>query len=246
MDIHKVIGKIPFKPKKGYVLPRLKFTGPFNPLHLQLDERDKPKPGNEPYNDVCATSVRHDICYRDNPSGKSECDRKMLAELKTLVPKSRREVVDRQLVRSIIGLKHKLGMGAWSRQLADGLHKPVRRRFEKRHVFAKQIDDIWATDLVDMSLFSKYNKGYKFLLTVINVYSKYGWIIPLKNKTGNEVASALVKLFKIAVPSRLWADKGTEYYNQHVRRVLEANNVTLYSTANEEKSSIAERWNRTM
>ena len=126
MDIHKVIGKIPFKPKKGYVLPRHKFTGPFNPLHLQLDERDKPKPGNEPYNDVCATSVRHDICYRDNPSGKSECDRKMLAELKTLVPKSRREVVDRQLVRSIIGLKHKLGMGAWSRQLADGLHKPVR------------------------------------------------------------------------------------------------------------------------
>ena len=115
MDIHKVIRKIPFKPKKGYVLPRPHFTGPFNPLHLQLDERDKPKPGNEPYNAVDATSMRHDICYRDNPSGKSECDRKMLAELKTLVPKSRREAVDRQLVRSIIGLKHKLGMGAaWS------------------------------------------------------------------------------------------------------------------------------------
>ena len=64
----------------------------------------------------------------------------MLAELKTLVPKSRREAVDRQLVRSNIGLKHKLGMGAaWSSQLADELHKPVRRRFEKRHVFALQI-----------------------------------------------------------------------------------------------------------
>ena len=183
MDIHKVIGKIPFKPKKCYVLPRHKFTGPFNPLHLQLDERDKPKRENEPYNAVDATSMRHDICYRDNPSGKSECDRKMLAELKTLVPKIRREAVDRQLVRSIIRLKNKLGMGAY---------KPVRRRFEKRHVFAKQIDDIWAADLVDMSSFSRSNKGYKFLLTVIDVYSKYGWIVPLENKTGKKVDSALV------------------------------------------------------
>ena len=120
MDI--LIGKVLFKPKKGYVLPRHHFTEPFNPLHLQLDERDKPKPGNEPYNAVDATFMRHDICYRDNPSGKSECDRKMLAELKTLVPKSRREAVDRQLVRSIIGLKHELGMGAtWISQLADEL-----------------------------------------------------------------------------------------------------------------------------
>ena len=72
MDIHKVIGKIPFKPKKGYVLPRHRFTGPFNPLLLQLDERDKPKPGNELYNAVDATSMRHDICCRGNPSGKSQ------------------------------------------------------------------------------------------------------------------------------------------------------------------------------
>ena len=239
-----MIGKIPFKPKKGYVLPRHHFTGPYNPLHLQLDSKDNPLPGNEPYNAVDATSMRHDICYRDNPGRKSDCDRKMLAELKTLVPKNRGEAVDRQLVRSIIGLKHKLGMSVWSSRLADELHKPVRKRFEKRHVFAKQIGDIWAADLVDMSSFSRPNRGYKFLLTVIDVYSKYGWIVPLKNKTGKEVAGGFTTLFKIAVPSRLWTDKGTEFYNQHVRRVLDENNV--YSTENEEKSSVAERWNRTM
>ena len=94
MDIHKVIGKIPFKPKKGYVLPRHHFTGPYNPLHLQLEPKDNLLHGNEPYNAVDATSICHDICYRDNPSRKSECDRKMLAELKTLVPKNRREAVD--------------------------------------------------------------------------------------------------------------------------------------------------------
>ena len=246
MDIHKVIGKIPFKPRRGFVLPGHKFTSPYNFLDKQLDSRDRPKPRNEPFIAVDATSMRHDICYRDNPGGKSDCDRKMLAELKTIAPRNRREAVDKQLVRGIIGLKYKLGMSVWSSQLADELHKPVRRKFGKRQVFAKQIDDIWAADLVDMSSFSRSNRGYKFLLTVIDVYSKYGWIVPLKNKTGKEVAAALAKLFKIAVPSRLWTDKGTEFYNQHVRRVLDANNVALYSTENEEKSSVAKRWNRTM
>ena len=66
----------------------------------------------------------------------------MLAELNTLLPKERREKVDRQLVRSIIRLKHRLGLGIWSDQLASELHMPVRIRFEKRTVFAKQVDDL--------------------------------------------------------------------------------------------------------
>ena len=108
----------------------------------------------------------------------------MLAELNTLVPKGRREKVNRQLVRSIIGLKYRLGLGIWGNQLANELHKPVRRRFDKRTVLAKQVDDIWTADLVDMSPFSRSNKGYKYLLTVIDVFSIYGWIVPRKTKTG--------------------------------------------------------------
>ena len=114
-------------------------------LRLQLD----PLPGEEPYNAVDAISMRRDICYRDNdsPAGKPECNHKMLAELNTLVPRGRREKVDRQLVRSIIGLKHRPGLGIdWSNQLANELHKPVRRRFEKRTVFTKQVDDIWTAN----------------------------------------------------------------------------------------------------
>ena len=225
---------MPFKPKKGYVLPRHHFTGPYNPLHLQLDSKDNPLPGNVPYNAVDATSMRHDICYRDNPSGKSECDRKMLAELNTLVQKGRREKADRLLVRSIIGLKHRLGIGVWSNQLANELHEPVRRRFDKRTVFAKQVDDIWAADLVDMSPFSRSNKGYKYLLTVIDVYSKYGWIVPLKTRTGKEVAQAFRKLFhNNGHPIRLWTDKGTELNNRQLKGVLEGYDVMLYYTENE-------------
>ena len=94
---YKVIGKIQFKPKKGFVLPKHRYTGPYNPLHLQLDPQVNPLPGNEPYD---AISMRHDICYRDNETsaGKRECDRKMLAKLNALVPEGRREKVDRELV----------------------------------------------------------------------------------------------------------------------------------------------------
>ena len=115
-------------------------------------------------------------------------------------------------------------------------------------MFAKQVDDIWNADLVEMSPYSRSNSGYKYVLTVIDVLSKYGWIVPLKTKTGKEVTMAFQKLFTTtnAFPSRLWKDKGTEFYNQQLKRVSTGNNVTLYSTENEEKSSVVERWNRTM
>ena len=136
-------------------------------------------------------------------SGKPESDRKMLAELNAHTPQGRR---GRQLVRGIIGLKHRLGMSIWSRQLADKLHKPARKQFQKRSVFAKQVDDIWIADLVDMSPYSRSDSGYKYLPTVIDVFSKYGWFVPLKTKTGKEVAMAFQKLFTTnASPSRLWA-----------------------------------------
>ena len=115
------------------------------------------------------------------------------------------------------------------------------KNFRKRRVYVNEIDKIFAADLVDMQQFSRYNNGVKYLLTVIDIFSKYGWIIPLKNKTGLEVATALNKVFKERKPHFLWVDKGKEFYNTHVKNL-----VTLYSTENEEKSSIAERWNRTM
>ena len=70
----------------------------------------------------------------------------------------------------------------------------------------------------------------------------------MKTKTGKDVAMVFQKLLTTANarPSRLWTDNGTEFYNQQLRNVLTANNVTSYSTENEEKSSVVERWNRTM
>ena len=250
IDIHKLIGKLPVRPKKGFVLPGHRYTGPYNPLHEQLDENDEPKPGQEPFNAVDAISMRHDICYRDHPDNKHGCDDKMLQELTILKPKDIREKIDRRLIKTIIGAKRKMGWGIvkWSNELANELHKPIRHKFPKRKVFTKNVDDIWAADLVEMNKLSKFNKGYKYLLTVIDVFSKYGWIIPLKNKTGVSVANGLKMIFKQdnRKPSRIWTDKGKEFYNKTVKSLLEKDNILLYSTENEEKSSVVERWNRTM
>ncbi len=91
IDIHKLIGKLPVIPKKGFVLPGHKYTGPYNPLDKQLDKNDKPIKGQEPFNGVDAISLKRDICYRDNPNDKHGCDETMLGELKVLPPKNIRE-----------------------------------------------------------------------------------------------------------------------------------------------------------
>jgi hypothetical protein len=250
LDIHKIIGKIPFKPKKGFVLPYHKYTGPWNPLEKQLDSNDNPLPGQEPFNGVDDIARKHDICYRDhdNKDGKKNCDKEMLIELKMLKPKNKREMLDRAVVRGVIGTKHKLGFGIrWSNELADELHKMVRKKFQKRKVVANSIDEIWAADLVEMQTFAKTNRGYKYLLMVIDIFSKYGWIVPLKSKTAAAVTDAFQDIFKEGrIPAKMWTDKGKEFYNKLLTNLLQKNNVHLYSTENEEKSTVVERWNRTI
>ena len=251
MDIHKVIGKLP-RPKKGWVLPNHKYTGPYNPLDEQLDEQDIPRPGQEPYNAIDAISMRHDICYRDHATekgGKHKCDDVMLTELNVLHPKTVRERIDKGIVKALIGTKRKLGLGIdWTDTLTDELHKPVKRKFEKRQVFAKNVDDIWAADLVDMQYYSRTNKGFKYLLMIIDVFSKYGWAIPLKNKTGGEIVRAFTELWDSGQkpPKFLWTDKGREFENKQFHTLLEEKKVHMYWTENEEKSSVVERWNRTI
>ena len=92
------------------------------------------------------------------------------------------------------------------------------------------VDDIWCSDLVDMQKLSKWNKGYKYLLMILDLFSKYGWIVPLKTKTGLELSKALESNFKKAKPKKLWVDKGKEYYNKNVLDLLAKNNIEIYST----------------
>ena len=89
-----------------------------------------------------------------------------------------------------------------------------------------------------MQVFTKFNRGVKYLLAVIDVFSKYGWLIPLKDKTGKSVASTLQTIFKERKLERMWVDNGKEFYNKDVEDSIE-----LYY---EEKSNVVESWIRTM
>ena len=154
----------------------------------------------------------------------------MLKEFKGIYNPTITEKMERSIVSSLIGTKARFGWGVDKKKaptLAEELHKPMRRKFEKRRVLVNGIDRIWAADLVDMQAFSKFNRGIKYLLAVIDVFSKYGWLIPLKYKTGKSVASALKAIFKERKPEKMWVDKGKEFYNKDVKELIE-----LYSTEN--------------
>ena len=108
------------------------------------------------------------------------------------------------------------------------LFNPVTRKCRRRRVNRNDINEIWAADLIDMQLFSKDN-GIKYLLTVIDIFSKFAWIVPLKRKTGQEVENAFSMILRKRRPSKMWVDKGREFYNKDVQKLAE-----LYSTENED------------
>ena len=132
-------------------------------------------------------------------------------------------------------------------QLAEELHKPIIRKFEKRKVYSTFKDNIWGVDLEDMQLLSKYNKGIRFLLCVIDIFSKYAWVVPLKDKKGISIVKAFQSILKQSnrKPNKIWVDKGSEFYNAYFKNWLQDNNIVMYSTHNEGKSAVVERFIRT-
>ena len=154
------------------------------------------------------------------------------------------------LVRNTKASKYNnIAVKQWlSHQDTYTLHKPIRRRFKRRQVIVGGIDHQWQADLVDLIKLAKHNKAYKYLLTCIDVLSKYAWVVPLKNKTGDSLIKAFKSIFKQGrVPLCLQTDKGTEFTNRKFQAFLKQKGVRFFTTHNEEtKASIAERFNRTL
>ena len=127
------------------------------------------------------------------------------------------------------------------------LHRPVRWHFRRRRIFTSGIDDLWQADLADLSSIAKYNNGFKFLLTCINVFSKYAWAIPLKNKSSKSIVVDFSKIFEKRKPANLQTDKGTEFLNESVQKLFKDNSINFYTTENEDiKAAVVERFNRTL
>src|SRR5215469_6570737 len=127
------------------------------------------------------------------------------------------------------------------------LHKPARKRFPRNSYTSNNIDDSWEMDLADLSSISKYNDKYKYLLNVIDIFSRFAWSVPLKDKTANSITTALKSLFQKRKPISIQSDKGTEFVNSTVQRYLKNQGVNFHTTHNPDiKGAIIERFNRTL
>ena len=106
-----------------------------------------------------------------------------------------------------------------NKELAEKLHKPVTTKFEKRKVNSIFIDNIWGADLANMQLISKFSKGFRSLLCVIDIYNKYAWVVPLKGKTGITITNAFQKVLDESNRKRnkTWVDNGSEFYNRSMK-----------------------------
>ena len=133
------------------------------------------------------------------------------------------------------------------KEITEELHRIPRKNFLRRKVIIRSIDETWQADWVEMQPYSRINKGYKYLLTVIDNFSKYAWVVPVKTKSGPNVTAAFKSILdKGRKPQKLHTDRGLEFYNENFQRLLKQNNIKHYSTYSNMKASIVERFNRTL
>lgn len=133
--------------------------------------------------------------------------------------------------------------------IADEVTRPARKRFPTRRVIVNGPNEIWASDLVQMTTFTPHNDGYSYMLNVIDIFTRYAWCVALKQKTATEVLEGFKLIAKNnggKTPRFLWTDEGKEYYNKELKGWCKKNGVTLYSTHGPHKSAMVERFNRTI
>ena len=115
-------------------------------------------------------------------------------------------------------------------------------------MYALYKNNIFGTDLADIQLISKWNKGIKYLLCVIDIFSKYAWVVPLKDKKGTTIVNAFQSILNNSKrkPNKIWVDQGSEFYNIVFKIWPKDNDIEMYSTHNEGKLVVAERCIKTL
>ena len=126
-------------------------------------------------------------------------------------------------------------------QLGNELHRQIIRKFKRRKVYSFFRNNIWDVDLADMQSLSKYNKGIKYLLCAIDLFSKYAWVVPLKDKRGIIILNAFQKIISKGgeaepepeeqpKPNKIWVHQGGELYSNLFKTFFKTNNIQMYST----------------
>ena len=267
IDIHKTIISNPIsknllKPWGSFAKPNSirgklfnKYTDPgnsierqvdFHPLTGQIYKVHDPPLSN---NDRC--SMFHDIDYTvaenvgQNP--KDVKNRKLQADDKWLDCFKVRTPYD-MLAYSAIKTKRKLGLGNnfTMEDLSQELNKSTINKFPRQKVIVNHINEIHSTDLVDMSQYSKMNKGYKYIFTNIDVFSKIAYAFPLKSKKIQDIKPCFEKIFKNNKPKYIWSDKEPAFLSKEMQNFFKNNNVKIYHTNSHLKAVIIERFNKSL
>lgn len=133
------------------------------------------------------------------------------------------------------------------RAIVSELHAQARKNFVRRRVIMKGIDDLWQADLVEMGNYSTINNGYRYLLTVIDTFSKYAWAESTKTKNAADVSEAFKRILSLGrIPKNLQTDDGKEFFNKDFNKLMRKYSINHYSTYSVMKASIVERFNRTL
>ncbi len=130
--------------------------------------------------------------------------------------------------------------------LANELHAPARKNFARRKTLTFGIDDLWQADLVEMQELKNLNKGYRYILTIIDTFSKFAWAQPIKDKTGISVTRAFESCLDNRKPLNLQTDAGKEFFNTNFKALMSKKKINHYHTFSDKKAAIVERFNRTL
>ena len=232
-----------------------RYTGPGNLVQHQVDFNpytgkiykihDQPSSKN----DEC--SMYHDIMYtvaenlggdsKDIKKRKLDADKKWLDCFK---PRSPYDMLAYSAIKSKKTLR--LGNNFNMEDLSNELNKPVINKFERKKIVINHIDEIHSCDLVDMQKYSKMNKGYKYIFTNIDIFSKYAWSFPLKSKTIKDIKPCFEKIFKQRKPKYIWSDQESVFFSKEMLKFFEDNDIKIYHTYSNLKAVIIERFNRSL
>ena len=130
--------------------------------------------------------------------------------------------------------------------LSQELNKPVINKFERKKIVINHIDEIHSCDLVDTQKYSRMNKGYKYIFTNIDIFSKYAWSFPLKSKTIKDIKPCFKKIFKQRKLKYIWSDQESVFFSKEMLKFFEDNNIKIYHTYSNLKAVIIERFNRSL
>ena len=180
-------------------------------------------------NELDKACFQHDSAYADHKDliNRTEADKVLRDKAYDIASNPEHDGYQRGLASMVYKFFDKKSMGSGIKKdssliLADELHKPVIKKFNKRKVYSQFKDNIWGVDLADMQSLSKKKKGIEYLLCAIDLYSKYACVVPLKDKKRTSVTNGFNKIIKQSgiKPNKIWVDQGSEFYNHVFKRWL--------------------------